>query len=114
MRMVIASRLFGITINGEWTEAVIPFADMLNHKQPSEAKWAYSDERGGFLVEALEDLAKGVPVQYSYGTKCNSRLFLCYGFVLPDNAANAVPLQVSLTENSTDKLEMLKSEESYL
>ena len=83
---------------------------MLNHKQPSDAKYEYSDERGGFLVEALEDLAKGVPVQHSYGTKCNSRLFLCYGFVLPDNAANAVPLQVSLSENSTDKLEMLNND----
>jgi hypothetical protein len=33
-RMMVASRIFGITINGHKTDAFVAYADMLNHRRP--------------------------------------------------------------------------------
>lgn len=97
IRMIVASRIFGITIDGIKTDAFVPYADMLNHKRPRETSWYYSDERGGFIIEACEDLERGAPVHDSYGKKCNSRFFLNYGFINMNNDANEVHLRVDLT-----------------
>lgn len=32
--MIIGSRIFGLIIDGIKTEALVPFADMLNHRVP--------------------------------------------------------------------------------
>ena len=56
IRMIVASRIFGITINKVKTDAFVPFADMLNHKRPRETTWYYSDQLQGFVIEACEDL----------------------------------------------------------
>jgi histone-lysine N-methyltransferase SETD3 len=32
----------------------------------------------------------------SYGSKCNSRYFLNYGFALPDNATNEYALEIAV------------------
>ena len=31
MRMVVSSRCFGLTMNGEKTDVLVPYADFLNH-----------------------------------------------------------------------------------
>ena len=62
-----------------------PFADMLNHKLPKQTSWNYIDSEEGFVIEAIEDLPKGVEVFDSYGKKCNSRYLLNYGFVIENN-----------------------------
>lgn len=90
VRMIVASRIFGITVNGTKTDAFVPYADMLNHKRPRETSWYYSDDHEGFLIEACEDLARGAPVHDSYGKKCNSRFFLNYGFINMNNDANEI------------------------
>ena len=36
-RIVVASRNFGVTINGHKTDAMVPYADMLNHYRPRYA-----------------------------------------------------------------------------
>lgn len=43
MRMMIASRIFGIQINGKNTDALVAYADMLNHKRPRQTSWYYCD-----------------------------------------------------------------------
>ncbi len=68
---------------------------MLNHRRPKQTSWFYSDEKEGFIIEALEDLNRGEQVCDSYGKKCNSRFFLNYGFINLDNDANEVALRVS-------------------
>jgi histone-lysine N-methyltransferase SETD3 len=45
IRMITASRIFGINIDGVKTDAFVPYADMLNHKRPRETTWYYSDEK---------------------------------------------------------------------
>ena len=109
-RMTASSRIFGIVINGDKTDAFvpvagiffknlpflkIPFIDMLNHRRPKQTSWFYSDEKKGFIIESLEDLNRGEQVCDSYGRKCNSRFFLNYGFINLDNDANEVAVRVA-------------------
>ena len=94
IRMIVASRIFGITIEGVKTDAFVPFADMLNHRRPRETTWYYSDEKEGFIIEACENIPRGAPVHDSYGKKCNSRFFLNYGFINHNNDANEVVFNV--------------------
>ena len=42
-RMMVGSRIFGINMSGVKTEALVPFADMLNHRLPKQTAWNYSD-----------------------------------------------------------------------
>jgi len=88
--MIVASRIFGITIEGVKTDAFVPYADMLNHRRPRETTWYYSDEQEGFVIEACEDIPRGAPIHDSYGKKCNSRFFLNYGFINMNNDGNEV------------------------
>lgn len=67
---------------------------MLNHRIPKQTSWTYSDEREGFIIEAMEDIERGEQVYDSYGRKCNSRFFLNYGFINMDNDANEVAVAV--------------------
>jgi histone-lysine N-methyltransferase SETD3 len=41
--MIICSRIFGISINNRKTDAMVPIADMLNHKTPKITNWFYCD-----------------------------------------------------------------------
>ena len=96
MRMMVASRIFGITVNGVKTDGFVPYADMLNHRRPRQTSWSYSDEKGGFIIESLEDIKRGEQVYDSYGKKCNTRFLLNYGFINLDNDANEYPLVIGL------------------
>jgi histone-lysine N-methyltransferase SETD3 len=89
-RFAITSRVFGVAIDGKDTHAMVPLADMFNHKIPRETKWDYDEGAGAFVVTALRDFAAGEPVRMSYGGKCNSDLYLSYGFVFDENEYNRV------------------------
>jgi len=99
VRMMVSSRIFGITVNGVKTDGFVPYADMLNHKRPRQTTWYYSDEKAGFIIQACDDIKRGEPVYDSYGKKCNSRFFLNYGFINLNNDANEVPLIIELDQN---------------
>lgn len=96
VRMMVSSRIFGITVHGVKTDGFVPYADMLNHRRPRQTTWYYSDEREGFIIEACDDIVRGDQVYDSYGQKCNSRFFLNYGFINQPNDANEVPIIVTL------------------
>lgn len=96
--MTASSRIFGITIDGKKTDAFVPFADMLNHRRPKQTSWAYDQEKGGFLIEAIEDVFRGEQVYDSYGKKCNSRFFMNYGFIVDANDGNEVAVKVAVEE----------------
>merc|ERR1712151_335522 len=83
---------------------------MLNHKRPRQTAWTYTDDREGFIIEALEDIKRGDQIFDSYGKKCNTRFLLNYGFINLDNDANEFPLTVAVTEDDqfhVQKAEML-------
>jgi protein-histidine N-methyltransferase len=48
---VVTTRNFGVELdNGVWTSALVPQADMLNHRRPPQAEWKYDLERDAFTV----------------------------------------------------------------
>ena len=82
---------------------LIPFADMLNHSYDrKQTNYSFDEERNGFKFEALQDIPKNLEITTSYGSKCNSRYFMSYGFVNLNNCYNQVPLLSYL--NSDDHL----------
>jgi histone-lysine N-methyltransferase SETD3 len=113
---MVSSRIFGITVNNVKTDGFVPYADMLNHKRPRQTTWYYSDERGGFVIEACDDIPRGSQVYDSYGRKCNSRFFLNYGFINLNNDANEVPLSLALDKNDPGyevKLKLINSQKDF-
>jgi len=113
MRMMVASRIFGINVEGVKTDGFVPYADMLNHKRPIQTRWFYTDDRQGFVIEALEDIKRGDQVYDSYGKKCNTRFLLNYGFINLDNDANEYPFPVRMAEDdkfATQKMELLNGQ----
>ncbi len=96
--MLISSRIFGISIKGVKTDALVPLADMLNHKQPRQTEWEFRDTVDAFIIESKEHITRGEQVFDSYGRKCNSRFLLNYGFIVENNDANEVPLTVALDQ----------------
>ena len=98
-RLIISSRIFGITMRGINTDVLAPFADLLNHKRPRQTNWYYDDALESFVIQAIEDMPEGSEIFDSYGRKTNSRFLLNYGFVLEDNDANEYLLTVQFTDN---------------
>ena len=108
MMMMIASRVFGNQREGVNTYDLVAYADMLNHRRPKQTHWSYSNEKEGFIIEALKDIKRGEQVYESYGKKDNSSFFLNYGFVNLNNDANEVPIKVYY--NESDPLKIVKKE----
>ena len=98
IRMAVSSRIFGMQIDGVKTDGFVPYADMLNHRRPRQTSWNYDQEKGGFVIDALEDINRGDEVLDSYGKKCNSRFLLNYGFINRNNDANEYPFKIVLNE----------------
>ena len=84
-RMVVASRNFGVEIEGMRTDVLCPLCDMLNHRRPRQTKWQFDQASESFVVEATVDLDAGAELLDSYGRKCNTRYLLNYGFCVQDN-----------------------------
>jgi len=80
--LMSSSRTFDLDMDGVSTRCMVPYADMMNHKNPMENKWFYDSKTKCFTVEALQNIPFGEPVYYSYGEKSTASLFLNYGFVL--------------------------------
>ena len=76
---------------------------MLNHKRPKQTTWTYTDEKKGFIIEAVDEIKRGEQVYDSYGKKCNSRFFLNYGFIVDNNDANEIPLKIYYSANDQFK-----------
>jgi hypothetical protein len=85
-RMMVASRNFGIVVDGCRTDALVPYADMLNHLRPRQTRWAYDNRKRQFVITSLQGLHAGQQVFDSYGKKCNSRFLLNYGFAVDHNS----------------------------
>jgi histone-lysine N-methyltransferase SETD3 len=45
VRMLVSSRIFGITVNGVKTDGFVPLADMLNHRRPKQSTWYFDDAK---------------------------------------------------------------------
>jgi len=93
-RMLISSRIFGISIKNNKTDILCPFADLLNHKRPRQTQWYYDDNLNSFIIQAIEKINIGQEIFDSYGKKTNARLLLNYGFCLDNNDSHEYNLYV--------------------
>ena len=98
-RTVVITRIYGIIINGQKTQALVPFADMLNHKTDSKTRWTFNDKDKFFEITSNGSILKDCPITDSYGYKCNSRFFVNYGFVLDNNIDNKSEFIIDLNSN---------------
>ena len=95
-------------IDGTRTDALVPYADMLNHFRPRETRWTFSQKEYCFTITTIKHLKAGQQIYDSYGKKCNSRFLLNYGFAVEDNADpegqnhNEVRLLYSLRPQAED------------
>ena len=98
-RLLISSRIFGISINDTKTDVLAPFADLLNHKRPRQTQWYYDDNLESFVIQATENIKEGSEIFDSYGRKTNARFLLNYGFCLEDNDTSEFLITVNFNEN---------------
>ena len=98
-RLLISSRIFGISINDNKTDVLAPFADLLNHKRPRQTQWYYDDNLESFVIQATEDIKEGSEIFDSYGRKTNARFLLNYGFCLEDNDTNEFLMKITFNES---------------
>ena len=106
-RTIVCSRNFGLMIHGRRTSALVPHADMLNHRRPRETKWTFCEESLCFTITTLREIGAGEQVYDSYGQKCNHRFLLNYGFCVEKNVEmdGFCPNEVSLELGGWDELE---------
>ena len=98
-RLLISSRIFGISINDTKTDVLAPFADLLNHKRPRQTQWYYDDNFESFVIQATEDIQEGSEIFDSYGKKTNARFLLNYGFCLEDNDTSECVMTIAFNES---------------
>ena len=76
---------------------------MINTKRPKNCYWTYDDAKNGFTIEATRDIGAGEQIFDSYGSKCNYRFFMNYGFINLDddgeNEDNEYPMKLGLDKN---------------
>ncbi|MFO0591644.1 MAG: SET domain-containing histone-lysine N-methyltransferase [Polyangiaceae bacterium] len=95
-RTTVVTRVFGVKMRGASTEAMVPLADMINHKRPPAIDWTYDDEKRAFVMTASRDIAKGEELVDSYGRKPNGRFFVHYGFALESGADDEIEVHLAL------------------
>ena len=116
IRMVVSSRIFGISIYNNKTDVLVPFADLLNHKRPKQTQWYFDTKLNSFVIQATEEIEKGDEIFDSYGKKTNARFLLNYGFALEDNDTSEYILTVKFNENYplyNEKKFYFKKEKNY-
>ncbi|KHN84936.1 SET domain-containing protein 4 [Toxocara canis] len=75
--------------NGD-TIAVIPLVDMLNHSTNNQGLALWDSVNGCYKVIATRVVLEGDQLFVCYGGHSNGRLWIDYGFTLPENIYNKV------------------------
>lgn len=101
-RLCIGSRTFTITVDGYDTTALVPFADLLNHRSGRHTAWGFDQAADAFTVTTLRGFAAGEELCDSYGAKPNCRLLVHYGFCVDDNPDDEAALCGLRAPRATD------------
>ncbi|HEY4218659.1 MAG TPA: SET domain-containing histone-lysine N-methyltransferase [Gemmatimonadaceae bacterium] len=75
-RTLVPSRAFALL----GSEALVPMADMFNHRRAPDVEWGFEHPMDSFVMRALRPITSGERLHDSYGKKCNALLFELYGF----------------------------------
>lgn len=92
----VVTRVFGVTIGGTATEALVPFADMMNHRRPADATWTFEEGLHAFVIRAARAIRSGEEICGSYGRKANHRYFVHYGFALETGADDEAEVRLTV------------------
>jgi histone-lysine N-methyltransferase SETD3 len=92
-RCAVISRVYGVTLGGRSTVAMVPLADMFDHAPTNYVRWI-GDAETGFIVTAEQPVAAGAPMFERYGRRCNAMLLNVYGFCLEGNPDNEAEIQL--------------------
>ena len=99
-RIILATRAFRIYMNGALEEseektmsansqiALVPIADLLNHKKRPQTEWTFNVDLNAFTLTATTDIPSNTPVYDSYGDKSNFEFLLNFGFTTDDGRKN--------------------------
>ena len=74
--------------------AMVPFLDMLNHSNNARIAATFSLENG-YELKSLVSYKKYEQVYIHYGSHDNLKLFLEYGFIIPNNINDTIPIRIS-------------------
>jgi protein-histidine N-methyltransferase len=99
-RLSVSSRNFGLKVGGLQGRALVPLADMLNHRRPPDVLWDTSADGQFFVMTAQNTVATGLEIHDSYGAKSNDLLLLHFGFVADNNEQDEVFLSLGLPEGT--------------
>lgn len=84
-RLVVITRNFGLDIHGTETDALVPYADMLNHMPDKQTDWKFNNKLDGFTMVTNRSVGRGAQIFDSYGRKAQGRYFVNYGFTIDNN-----------------------------
>lgn len=70
--------------------ALAPFLDMINHTDSAKVNVLYDDKNRLYSIQTLVPYKKNDEVFINYGGHSNEKLFLEYGFILPENRNDSV------------------------
>ena len=96
---VVTSRVFGVKIQNKKQTILAPFADILNHKSPSDTVWDFDEITNSFTIKSKSNVPKGEEVFDSYGIKSNRDYLLYYGFTMNNSTYNKFKVGILLKFN---------------
>uniref|UniRef100_A0A7E4UNC1 SET domain-containing protein n=1 Tax=Panagrellus redivivus TaxID=6233 RepID=A0A7E4UNC1_PANRE len=76
--------------------ALIPLMDMLNHDNEPQCQPGFDRRAEAYRVRAEKFVSDGAQLYVAYGSHDNAKLWINYGFRLPENGLNKVELPLSL------------------
>ncbi|KAF5833829.1 hypothetical protein DUNSADRAFT_9738 [Dunaliella salina] len=100
---MVRSRTFSENVNGEGITLMVPYADLANHSFSHNSTFCVGQSRQNFELRSVVHIDKGVEAAISYGeAKCNYQLLRDYGFVVPGNPNDRIPLHPSVLSFADD------------
>ena len=74
---------------------MIPFADMINHRNPKQNMFYFDEERKGFVMKALMNIPKGAEVTISYND-ITAKCIISHGFLSADGTSDVIEMDFEL------------------
>ena len=84
---LINSRIFGVTIKGQYERALVPYLDFINHESKVWKNfWSFDNKTDSFVLKSNQAQNKGDEITINYGnSKSNFKMLELYGFVVENH-----------------------------
>lgn len=102
MNVLVNSRRFLYTYKGKESSALAPFADMINHSRPPNARYYFDSKKRVLEITARKNLEKNEEIFITYGNERNDSLFSYYGFFIEKNASILISVDLKEVKNNIE------------